>query len=249
MGGLTKSRTNTTFSSKLWLRELFSNDVRNSETERMLINIPKQDSSGKSNIVGLFTRAKREILCACHFFHFFNVVIWGFLRVNFPDVWRRLISGSRCFPLFKSFPLLAKIEWPTKTLLKRYLFCRWYETLRTILDIIDETFKSPPPPPSKKTSRKEGSCAFGAPSSGLIHYFGGEKGDLLLLQIPLQLVRHMFDWSVCRAFGITHDHLISDKFQKGAFSEGEFCDIVRSSLVGILKISLSFPIPTPVWNH
>lgn len=52
---------------------------------------------------------------------------------------------------------------------------------------------------------------------------------------------------VCRAFGITHDRLISVKFQKGAFSKSEFCDIVRSSLVGFQHyvkplISLSFDI-------
>ena len=55
------------------------------------------------------------------------------------------------------------------------------------------------------------------------------------MQIPLEFVKHKSltdHMQVCRSFGITHDHLISVKFQKGAFSKSEFCDVVRSSLVG-----------------
>lgn len=67
------------------------------------------------------------------------------------------------------------------------------------------------------------------------------------MQIPLEHVKHRSltdHMQVCRAFGITHDHLISVKFQKGAFSK---CDTVRSSLVGFQHyvkplISLCFDI-------
>ena len=158
MGGLTKSRVNTTFSSELWPREVFSNDVRNSE--RMPINIPNKICQANRTLLVYLREQKEKFFAPAISFIFFDVVIWGFLWVNFEDLWRRLIFGSRCFPLPKSFPLLAKAERPRKTLLTGYLFCRWYETLRTIFG---QTFKSPHPHPPIKNI-EEGSCAFGASS-------------------------------------------------------------------------------------
>ena len=105
-------------------------------------------------------------------------------------------AGSRCFPLLKSFPLLAKVERPRKTLHTGYLFCRWYETLQTILDIIDETFKSPHPhpPPQKKEHRGRKEVARLARRRVLIHYFTSEKGGLLFIaDSPRTCKAHKFD--------------------------------------------------------